>query len=173
VIRRMLSLGLLLFTVTLVQVTLLPLLMRTGFVADLVVVVVVLVTLEEGGTLGLRVAAVGGLLVDLLASSVPLGSTILVYALVAYTIDLVRPYFSERAGLATALISGTAAGLSVLVAGGLRTLLSEQGGPPAGLAPSGALVVAALGVLVTPALQRLVRRSLGDAPRDRAADMPA
>jgi rod shape-determining protein MreD len=170
-IRRTVALALLLITVTLLQVSVLPLLLRTGFVADLVVIVVVLVTLEEGGGIGLRVAAAGGLLVDLLASSVPLGSTMVVYATLAYGVSVIRPYLSERADLATALIAGAAAGCSVLLAGGLQTLLSEQGGLPTGLVTSGAIVVAALGVLVTPLMLRLVRRSLGDAPSDRAADM--
>jgi len=170
-IRRTVSLAALLLTVTLLQVTVLPLLLRTGFVADLVVIVVVLVTLEEGGSMGLRVAAAGGLLADLLATGVPLGSTMVVYATIAVAVNLIRPYLSERAGLATALISGGAAGASVLLAGGLQTLLSEQGALPAGLVTSGALVVAALGVLVTPPMTALVRRSLGDAPSDRAADM--
>jgi rod shape-determining protein MreD len=170
-IRRTLALAALLLTATLLQVTVLPLLLRTGFVADLVVIVVVLVTLEEGGSIGLRVAAAGGLLVDLLASGVPLGSTMMVYATIAVAVNTIRPYLSERADLATALIAGVAAGTSVLLAGGLQTLLSEQGDLPAGLVTSGALVVAALGVLVTPPMMVLVRRSLGDAPSERAADM--
>jgi len=170
-IRRTVALAALLLTVTLLQVTVLPLLLRTGFVTDLVVVVIVLVTLEEGGSIGLRVAAVGGLLVDLLATGVPLGSTMVVYATICIAVNLIRPYLSERAELATALIAGAAAGASVLLAGGLQTLLSEQGALPAGLVTSGALVVAALGVLVTPPLAVLVRRGLGDAPADRAADM--
>jgi rod shape-determining protein MreD len=172
-IRRMSALTVLLVTVALLQVSVLPLILRTGFVADLVVIVVVLVTLEEGGGLGLRVAAAGGILVDLLASSIPLGSTLVVYATLAYAVSFIRPYLSERAELATALIAGAAAGTSVLLAGGLQTLLSEQGGLPAGLITSGALVVAALGVLVTPPMLLLVRRSLGDAPSERAADMPS
>jgi rod shape-determining protein MreD len=170
-IRRTFALAVLLLTVTLLQVTVLPLLLRTGFVADLVVIVVVLVTLEEGGSIGLRVAAAGGILVDLLATSVPLGSTMVVYAIICVAVNLIRPYLSERAELATALIAGVAAGASVMIAGGLQTLLSEQGALPAGLVTSGALVVAALGVLVTPPMTVLVRRSLGDAPADRAADM--
>jgi rod shape-determining protein MreD len=170
-IRRVVALSALLLTVTLLQVTVLPLLLRTGFVADLVVIVVVLVTLEEGGSIGLRVAAVGGLFVDLLAAAVPLGSTMVVYGVICVAVNLIRPYLSERAGLATALIAGAAAGVSVLLAGGLQALLSEQGSLPAGLVTSGALVVAALGVLVTPPLMVLVRRSLGDAPSERAADM--
>jgi rod shape-determining protein MreD len=170
-IRRTVALAVLLLTVALLQVTVLPLLLRTGFVADLVVIVVVLVTLEEGGSIGLRVAAAGGILVDLLAASVPLGSTMVVYAIICVAVNLVRPYLSERAELATALIAGSAAGASVMIAGGLQTLLSEQGALPAGLVTSGALVVAALGVLVTPPMTVLVRRSLGDASSDRAADM--
>ncbi len=170
-VRRTVALAVLLLTVTLLQVTVLPLLLRTGFVADLVVIVVVLVTLEEGGSIGLRVAAAGGILVDLLATSVPLGSTMVVYAIICVAVHLIRPYLSERAELATALIAGAAAGASVMIAGGLQTLLSEQGALPAGLVTSGALVVAALGVLVTPPMTVLVRRSLGDAPADRAADM--
>jgi rod shape-determining protein MreD len=171
VIRRALALALLLLTVTLVQVSVLPGLLRTDFVADLVVLVVVLVTLEEGAALGLRTAAVGGLLIDLLASTLPIGSTILVYGLIAYLVGIVRPYLGERAAIATALLAGGAAGLSVLLAGGLQTLLSEGSGAPVGLTPSGALVVASMGALLTPPMLRLVRRSLGAAPQDRAADM--
>jgi rod shape-determining protein MreD len=163
----------LLLTVVLAQVSLLPLVLRTGFVPDLVVVLVVLVTLKEGGGSGLRVAAAGGLLLDLLASSVPLGSTMLVLGVIAYAVALLRPYLSERAELGTALLCGAAAGLSVLLAGGLQALLSEQGPPSAALLVAGTLVVTATGVLLAPILAPLVRRSLGDAPQDRASDVPA
>jgi rod shape-determining protein MreD len=173
VIRRTFTVSLLLLTVILAQVSLLPLVLRTGFVPDLMVIVVVLVTLKEGGGAGLRIAAAGGLLLDLLASSIPLGSTVLVHGSIAYAVAMVRPYLSERAELATALLCGAAAGLSVLLAGGLQALLSEQGPPSAALLTSGALVVAATGVLLSPVLTPLVHRSLGDAPQDRALDMPA
>jgi rod shape-determining protein MreD len=173
VIRRSVAISVLLLTVVLVQVSLLPLLLRSGFVPDLVVVLVVLVTLEEGAGVGLRVAAAGGLLLDLLASSVPLGSTMLVLGTIAYGMALLRPYLSERAELATALLCGVAAGVSVLFAGGLQTLLTEQGAPSTALLSSGTLVVSATGVLLAPVLAPLVRRSLGDAPQDRAVDMPA
>lgn len=172
-IRRSIAVAVLLLTVVLVQVSLLPLLLRSGFVPDLVVVLVVLVTLKEGGSVGLRVAAAGGLLLDLLASSVPLGSTMLVHGVIAYAVALLRPYLSERAELATALLCGVAAGVSVLLAGGLQALLTEQGAPSAALLTSGTLLVTATGVLLAPVLAPLVRRSLGDAPQDRAVDMPA
>ena len=171
-IRRGFAGSVLLLTVVLAQVSLLPLVLRTGFVPDLVVVLVVIVTLKEGGGTGLRVAAAGGLLVDLLASSVPLGSTMLVLGVIAYAAALLRPYLSERAELATALLCGAAAGLAVLLSGGLQALLSEQGPPSAALLVSGTLVVTATGVLLAPILAPLVRRSLGAAPQDRASDVP-
>ena len=56
-LRRFVSLGLLLVTVLLVQVSVLPLAVRGAFVPDLVVVLVALVALERGPRSGLWLAA--------------------------------------------------------------------------------------------------------------------
>ncbi len=159
-LRRSFVLGVLLLTAVLLQVTLLPLVAGGGFVPDLVVVLLVVITLEVGPRPALWAAGLSGLLLDLLAVSIPLGSSVLVYATVVYGLALVRPYFFERAGLTTAILAGLAAAMSMAGQGGLQVLLTDQ--PP--LAGStvwlGSVVIGAFGVLLAPVVLIVVRRVL-------------
>jgi len=162
-LRRVLILTLLVLTTVLVQVTLLPLAVRGAFVPDLVIILIILVTLEQGTRTGLWLAGAGGLLVDLLAVGVPVGSSIIAYAFVAYLLGLLRPYLSEGADLVMTVLAGLGAATSVVVHGALRTLLTTQQPPDRLLVLSSALIVGAFAVLLAPLLLAVVRATLGRA----------
>lgn len=169
--RRSAVLGAMVGTLLLLQVSLLPLLTGGGFVPDLLVVLVVVLTLEHGPRTGLWIAGLAGLLVDLTATTVPVGSTMLVMVAVAYLLGLLRPYVAERADLTTAILAGLAGVMSVLGQGAIAVLLSTQERPAAGVILWSALVVGAFAVLLAPPVLVLVRRTLQQ-PDAVAAESP-
>ena len=162
-VRRLAIVLAMVLTALLLQVSVLPVIAGGGFVPDLLVVLVVVLTLEHGVRTGLWVAAASGLLVDLATSGVPLGASMLVMVAVAYLVGLMRPYLSERADLTTAVLAGILAVLSVLGHGALAALLSTQEPPAAGVVAWSALIVGVFAVLLAPPVLVLVRRSL-DSP---------
>jgi rod shape-determining protein MreD len=151
----------LVLTGLLLQVTVLPLIAGGGFVPDLLVVLVAVVSLEQGSRTGLWLAGGAGLLVDLTSVTVPLGASMLVYASIAYLLGLLRPYVAERADLTTSLLTGLAAVLSVLGHAALAGLLSAQNPPDGQLVLWAALLVGAFAVLLAPLALVVVRRTLG------------
>jgi len=159
-LRRSAALIVLLLTSLLLQVTLLPLVAGGGFVPDLLVVVLVVLALEAGPRLALWAAGFGGVIVDLLAVSVPLGSSVLVYATIVYVLGLVRPYLSERADLTTAILAGLAGAVSVAGHAGMQVLLADQPLLSVATIGWGALVVGAFAVLLAPLVLIVVRRVL-------------
>jgi rod shape-determining protein MreD len=164
--RRLAVFSALLLTVLLVQVTVLPMVLGGGFVPDLVVVLVAIVALEVGTRSALWLAAAGGLLVDLLAVSIPLGASVIVYASIAYLLGLLRPYLSERADLTSALLVGAVSSVSIVLSAALLGLLSAQVTTTGALLASSTLLAGAVGVLVAPMLFALVRRALTAVSRD-------
>jgi rod shape-determining protein MreD len=164
--QRLAILSAFVLTALLLEVTILPRIAGGGFVPDVLVVLVVVLTLEHGPRTGLWVAGVSGLLADLMAATVPLGSSMLVLLPIAYLLGLLRPYLSERADLTTAVLAGLAGGLSVLGHAAMAGLLSAQEPPPLPVVSGSALVVGAFAVLLSPLVLRLVRRTLTrpDAP---------
>jgi rod shape-determining protein MreD len=164
--RRLAVFAALLLTVLLVQVTVLPMVLGGGFVPDLVVVLVAIIALEVGTRSALWLAAAGGLLVDLLAVSIPLGASVIVYASTAYLLGLLRPFLSERADLTSALLVGAASSVSVVLSGALLGLLSARVTTTGTLLLSSALLAGAIAVLVAPLLLLLVRRALTAVSRD-------
>jgi rod shape-determining protein MreD len=159
-LRRLATLAAMILTGLLLQASVLPLIAGGGFVPDLLVVLVVVLTLEHGARTGLWVAGVSGLLLDLSAALVPLGSSMLVLVSVAYILGLLRPYLSERADLTTAILAGLLGALSVLGHAALAALLSEQEPPALALVLQSALIVGVFAVLLAPPLLILVRRTL-------------
>ncbi len=166
--RRLAVLSVIVVTLLLLQVSVLPLVAGGAFVPDLLVVLVVVLALEHGPRTGLSIAGVTGLLLDLDATTVPLGSTMLVFVSIAYLTGLLRPFLSERADLTTALLAGFAGVVSVLGQAALAVLLSAQASPQAGVIAWSALVVGAFAVLLAPPVMLLVRRTLVD-PEEIAA----
>jgi rod shape-determining protein MreD len=158
--RRIAILAALVLTGLLLQVSILPLVAGGGFTPDLLIVLVVVLTLEHGPRTGLWVAALSGLLMDLAATTVPLGSTMLVQVALAYAVGLLRPYLSERADLTTAILAGLVGVLSVLGHGGLAALLSAQEPPAAAVVAWSTLVVGAFAILLAPPALLVVRRTL-------------
>jgi rod shape-determining protein MreD len=166
-LRRTAAVGVVLLTAVLLQVTVLPLVAGGGFVPDLVAVVLVVLTLEAGPRLALWAAGFAGVVVDLLAVTVPLGSSVLVYATVVYGLGLLRPYLSERADLTTAILAGFAGVVSMMGHGGLQVILSDQTTLPGSVVWRAAIVVGAFAVLLAPVALGIVRRVL------RATDVSA
>ena len=158
--RRVSVLVALVLTGLLLQVSILPLVAGGGFTPDLLIVIVVVLSLEQGPRTGLWVAALSGLLADLAATTVPLGSTMLVQVALAYGVGLLRPYLTERADLTTAILAGLAGILAVLGHGGLAALLTAQQPPAATVVAWSALVVGAFAVLLAPLVLLVVRRTL-------------
>lgn len=158
--RRLAVLAALVLTALLLQVSVLPSVAGGGFVPDLLVVLVAVLTLEHGPRTGLWVAGASGLLIDLTSTTIPLGTSMLVMVSIAYLLGLLRPYVSERADLSTAILAGLAAVLSVVGHAALAILLSAQEPPPAALVALAALVVGAFAVLLAPPVLILVRRTL-------------
>jgi rod shape-determining protein MreD len=159
-VRRIAILAALTVTGLLLQVSILPLVAGGGFAPDLLIVLVVVLTLEHGPRTGLWVAALSGLLMDFAATTVPLGSTMLVQVGLAYAVGLLRPYLSERADLTTAILAGLFGVLSVLGHGGLAALLSAQEPPALAVVAWSALVVGAFAILLAPPALLVVRRAL-------------
>ena len=149
----------LLLSALLLQVSVLPVVAGGGYVPDLMMVLVVILTLEHGVRTGLWVAGAAGLLVDLNTTTLPLGTSMLVMVTAAYLLGLVRPYLSERADLTTAILAGLTAMLAVVGQWALIALLSEQ--PPAAAGVSwSTLIVGVFAVLLAPPVLLLVRRVL-------------
>jgi rod shape-determining protein MreD len=159
-VRRTAAVGIVLLTAVLLQVTVLPLVAGGGFVPDLVIVVLVVLALEAGSRPALWAAGLAGVVVDLLAVTVPLGSSVLVYATVVYGLGLLRPYLSERADLTTAILAGLAGVVSMAGHGGLQVILSDQVTPSGGVVGRAAIVVGAFAVLLAPVALSVVRRVL-------------
>jgi rod shape-determining protein MreD len=158
--RRLVVLAAMVLTGLLLQVGLLPLVAGGGFVPDLLIALVVVLTLEQGPRTGLWVAAWSGLLIDLATATLPLGSSMLIMVGVTYLICLLRPYLSERADLTTAILAGLAGMLTTLGHGALAVLLSESEPPTFALVSGSALVVGVFAVLLAPLMLILVRRTL-------------
>lgn len=147
-------------TAVLLQVTVLPLIAGGGFAPDLVLVLVAVLALERGPRTALFVAGGGGLLADLSATLVPLGTSMLVLGSVAYLLGLLRPYLTERADLTTAVLAGAAGVVSVLGRAALVALLSTAPAPATTTILGTALVVGAFAMLLAPPVLILVRRVL-------------
>jgi rod shape-determining protein MreD len=160
-IRRTLALAAVLVTVLLVQTTVLPVLLRPGFLPDLVTVVAVLLAVERGTRAGLWFAGVGGVAADLLSVSTPLGGGIAVAAAAAVVAGLLRPYLGDRADLPAVLLAGVACGAAFLVSGLLGTLVATDPSLAPTMLGAGIAVTAALGALLSLPLLVLLRRALG------------
>jgi rod shape-determining protein MreD len=142
------------------QVSLLPLAMRGGFIPDLLLVVVVVIALEGGARTALWTAAVAGLVVDLAATTVPLGSSVIVHVTVAYLVIAIRPLVSDRSDLGTSLLAGLLCAFGAIQAGLLQGLLSAQDAPPVRLIGWSALIAGAFAILLAPPALAVVRRVL-------------
>lgn len=158
--RRLAVLATLVLTGLLLQVSVMPLVAGGGFVPDVLVVLVVILTLEHGARTGLWVAGATGLLIDLSTTTVPLGSSMLVMVAVAYLLGLLRPYLSERADLTTAILAGLAGVLSVVGHATMAALLSAAEPPAATVVLWSSLIVGVFAVLLAPPVLLLVRRVL-------------
>jgi rod shape-determining protein MreD len=159
-LRRAGALGVVLLTAVLLQVSLLPIMVVGSFVPDLVVVVLVVLALESGTRVALWAAGITGALIDLLSVTVPVGSSVLIYATVVYGLGLLRPYLAERSDLTTAVLAGLAGAVAAAGHAGLQLLLADQPILPARVVGQAALVIGAFAVLLAPVVLGVVRRVL-------------
>lgn len=171
--RRVVGMAVLILTVLLVQTTVLPVLLRPGFLPDLVAVLTVLVTLERGTRAGLWVAGAGGLAADLLATAVPLGGGIAVAAVVAVAVGAVRPYLGDRSDLLVVPLAALGAVAAFLLAAALRGLLTTDAALAPAMLAAGAVSTALLAALLALPLNALLRRALGPEPEGRTAGAAA
>lgn len=159
--RRVLAVAALLITVLLVQTTVLPVLLRPGFLPDLVTVVAVLLSLERGARSGLWFAGFGGLAGDLLSVSTPLGGGIAIAAGAAVVAGLLRPYLGDRADVPAVLLAGVSCGAAFLLSGVLGTLVATEPTLAPAMLLAGVAVTASLGALLAAPLLALLRLALG------------
>lgn len=156
--RRVVGMAALLVTALVLQTTVLPVLLRPGYLPDLVTVLAVLTALERGARAGLWVAGAGGLVSDLLATAVPLGGGIAVAAILVIAVGLLRPYLGDRSDLVGVLLAGLAAGVAFLLSATLRALLATDVVLTASLLVAGVAATTALGAVMAVPLLQLLRR---------------
>ena len=167
--RRVVGMAVLILTVLLVQTTVLPVLLRPGFLPDLAAVLAVLVTLERGTRAGLRVAAAAGLGADLLSVTVPLGGGLAVAAVVAVGVGLLRPYLGARSDLVAVPLAALGAVVAFLLAAALRGLLATEAVLAPAMLVAGAVSTGLMAGLLALPLLGLLRRALGPEPEGRTA----
>lgn len=153
---RALVIGLLLVVAALLQVTVLPVIAVSGFVPDLLLLLVIAFALDNGPLTAVRVAFPAGLLLDLLSTNVPLGLSVLVYLGVGYAVGRARPHVSSESIIAPILF--VAAGTFVGVGGyGVLSALLARQSATLQLITEASLVATLYAVLLSPAAMALVR----------------
>lgn len=154
---RTVALGLAVATAALLQTAVMPHLSVAGYRADLLLLLVALVALEDGPAAGTRVGIAAGLATDLLDSASPVGTHVLVLSVVGYAVGVLRPYLS--AGRLTAPL-GVAFGATLLGTTAAGLLTRMLGGAPVAVdvVLRAALVVALYDTLLAPLAVWVVRR---------------
>lgn len=171
--RRVVGIAVLILTVLLLQTTVLPVLLRPGFLPDLAAVLAVLVTLERGTRTGLRVAAAAGLGADLLTVTLPLGGGLAVAAVVAVGVGLLRPYLGDRSDVVAVPLAALGAVVAFLLAAALRGLLATEAALAPAMLVAGAVSTGLMAGLLALPLLGLLRRALGPEPEGRTAGVVA
>jgi rod shape-determining protein MreD len=172
-IRRIAGMAALILTVLLVQTTVLPVLLRPGFLPDLAAVLAVLVALERGPRAGLWTAAAAGLAADLLTDAAPLGTGMAVAATVVVCAALLRPYLGDRSDVAAVPLAALGAAAAFLLAAVARLLLATDVAVAPAVVAAGALASGLLGAVAALPLLALLRRALGPEPEGRPAGVGA
>lgn len=126
-ILRVLSIALLLVTAAVLETALFPALSLLSVRTDLLLLVVVAVALHDGQVAGLRVGFAAGLLSDLLLSQAPVGLSVLVFAVVGYSVGVVRPYLAPDSWTAPILLAFLSGLFGTAAYGVLARLLGDEG----------------------------------------------
>jgi hypothetical protein len=149
--RRLAALAALVLTALLLQVSVLPVVAGGGFVPDLLLVLVVVLTLEHGARTGLWVAASGGLLVDLATSPCRSAASMLVLVDGRLPARTAAPLPRRARGPHDRDPRWPRGGARGARSGRARALLSdEQVAPGASVVAWSVLVVGAFAVLLAP-----------------------
>ena len=166
-IARSAVVALLIVTIALVQTSLLPYLIFSGFRPDLLLLVTIAFALRDGLLSGLRVGFASGILVDLLLNESPVGLSALVFVGVAYAVGVARPYLAPESFTAPIIMSGLGTLLGVGGYGVLGAVLAEE--PTAmALIVQAAIVSALYAVLLAPIVVGVVRRLSDQFPAEQS-----
>lgn len=154
---RIIAILLALFTAALLQTTLFPFLLLSGFRPDLLLLVTAAFGLREGALAGIRVGFAAGILNDLLLNQSPLGLSALIYLGVGYAIGLARPYLAPESVTAPVIIAFLSGIIGTAGYGVLSRLLGDERYTMA-LVVQASLFVALYNTLVAPIVVGLVDR---------------
>lgn len=165
---RALLVGLVLVVAALLQVSVLPIIAVSGYVPDLLLLLVIAFALEDGTLTAVRVAFPAGLLLDLLSTNVPLGLSVLVYLGIGYAVGVARSHVSPESVTAPVLFVAAGTFMGVGGYGVLSALLARQSATLELIAEA-TLVATLYGVLLAPAAMALVRYVDRQFPLDLSA----
>jgi rod shape-determining protein MreD len=167
VIARSAVVALLMVTTAILQTSLLPFLIFSGFRPDLLLLVTIAFALRDGLLSGLRVGFASGILVDLLLNESPVGLSALVFVGVAYAVGVARPYLAPESFTAPIIMSGLGTLLGVGGYGVLGAVLAEEPTAMAMIAQA-AIVSALYAVLLAPIVVGVVRRLSDQFPAEQS-----
>lgn len=165
---RALLVGLVLVVAALLQVSVLPIIAVSGYVPDLLLLLVIAFALADGTLTAVRVAFPAGLLLDLLSTNVPLGLSVLVYLGIGYAVGVARSRVSPESITAPVLFVAAGTFMGVGGYGVLSALLARQSATLELIAEA-TLVATLYGVLLAPAAMALVRYVDRQFPLDLSA----
>jgi rod shape-determining protein MreD len=148
--------GLVLVVAALLQVSVLPIVAVSGFVPDLLLLLVLAFAIEDGRLTAVRVAFPAGMLLDLLSTNVPLGLSALVYLGIAFAVAAARPHLSPESISAPILLIAAGTFMGVGGYGVLSALLARQSATLE-LITEASLVATLYAVLLAPAALAVVR----------------
>ncbi len=165
---RAFVIGMVLVLAALLEVSVLPVIAVSGFVPDLLLLLVIAFALEDGALTAVRVALPAGLLTDLLSSNAPLGMSVLVYLGIGYGVGAARPYLSPESLTAPILFVAAGTFLGVGGYGVLSTLLAQESATLR-LISEASLVATVYALLLAPAALAVVRYVDRQFPLDLSA----
>lgn len=170
-IPRLVAVGLLLLSASVLQTALFPALGLGGFRPDLLLLVVVALAINDGALPGLRVGFAAGLLADLLVAQAPVGLTTLVLTGVGYTVGVAKPYLAPGSFTAPLLLAFVSGLLGTAGYGVLASLLAEAG-IDLSLLVQASLGVALFNTLLAPIVLGAVRRLSDRFPLEGVSGLP-
>lgn len=170
-ILRVLVVGLLLVTCTVLQTALFPALSLAGFRPDLLLLVVLGIALHDGALPGLRVGFTAGLLTDLLVAQAPLGIATLVVTGIGYVVGVARPYLAPGSFTAPLLLAFVSGLVGTAGYGVLTSLLSDSA-VEARLLLQASVGVGLFNTLLAPVVLGIVRRLSDRYPLEGVAGLP-
>lgn len=165
---RALVIGLVLVLAALVEVSVMPVIAVSGYIPDLLLLLVIAFALEDGTLTAVKVAMPAGLLTDLLSSNAPLGMSVLIYLGIGYGVGAARPSLSSESLTAPILFVTAGTFLGVGAYGVLSALLAQESATLR-LISEAALVATVYALLLAPAALAVIRYVDRQFPLDLSA----